>query len=70
MVAPLPPWLSWIPAFTGMTAEGVPAGAVRTINPAFAERPFPARFGFRGGSWPVPLVMAWYNFQDWRSMKE
>ena len=37
---------------------------------AFAERPFPTRFGFRGGSWPVPLAMAWYNFQDWRSMRE
>ena len=37
---------------------------------AFAERPFPTRIGFRGGSWPVPLVMAWYNFQDWRSMRE
>ena len=37
---------------------------------AFAERPFPTRFGFRGGSWPAPLVMAWYNFQDRRSMRE
>ena len=26
----------WIPAFAGMTEEGVPAGAVRTIIPAFA----------------------------------
>ena len=26
----------WIPAFAGMTEEGVPAGAVRTLIPAFA----------------------------------
>ena len=36
----------------------------------FAERPFPSRFAFRGGSWPVPMVMAWYNLQDRLSMRE
>ena len=36
MEIPLPPWLSWIPAFAGMTEEGLRADAVRTIIPAFA----------------------------------
>ena len=36
----------------------------------FAERPFPGRLLFRGGSWPVPMVMAWYNFQDRLSTRE
>ena len=35
----------------------------------FAERPFPTRLLFRGGAWPAPLVMAWYNFQDRLSMR-
>ena len=48
--APLPPRLSWIPAFAGMTARGLRTYAVRTIIPACAgmtestpESSFPRR---------------------------
>jgi len=37
---------------------------------AFSQRRFPTRFPFRGGSRPVPVAMAWYNFQDRMSTRE
>jgi glycine/D-amino acid oxidase-like deaminating enzyme len=57
------PMGTWLGVKAAKVILGAPDGAS-----AFADRPFPTMPFYTGRPWFVPLVMAWYDWQDRRSL--